>query len=87
MPCFFPPNHSVTKIMTEPKIDLMLQAALVNGFNRLYAEESLAQYRANSQMHLSNCLIKVINSDGRVGTGSYNSTDFGIEIFKEGMEE
>lgn len=58
VPCFFPPNHSVTKIITEPKINIALGSKLINKMNRLYAEDTMLYYKSNSQIHLSNCLIQ-----------------------------
>lgn len=36
VPCFYPPNHSVTKIHTEPKVDIQIASSLINRINRIY---------------------------------------------------
>jgi len=37
IPCFYPPNHSVTKIITEPKIEIAIGADIINKMNRIYS--------------------------------------------------
>jgi integrator complex subunit 11 len=36
VPCFYPPNYSVTKIVTEPKVAIYINASLVNRINQMY---------------------------------------------------
>jgi integrator complex subunit 11 len=57
VPCFYPPNYSVTKIVTEPKVVIYISASLVNRVNKMYQDGALQYYRANSQMFVPQCLI------------------------------
>lgn len=50
VPCFYPPNYSVTKIVTEPKVMVYISASLVNRINQMYQTGALQYYRSNSQM-------------------------------------
>lgn len=36
VPCFYPPNYSVTKIVTEPKIEIAISTSLINRVNQMY---------------------------------------------------
>ncbi len=64
MNCYYPANHTVTKILTEPKIAISIGSDLINRMNRLYAHDdpTMLYYRATSQMYLTNTLIRVVNS-------------------------
>ena len=63
MNCYYPANHSVTKILTEPKIEISIGSDIINRINRIYSVEdpSMRLYRANSQMYITNTLIRVSN--------------------------
>jgi hypothetical protein len=37
MNCFYPANHVVTKIMTEPKVSISIASDLINRMNRIYS--------------------------------------------------
>jgi integrator complex subunit 11 len=50
VPCFYPPNYSVTKIVTEPQVVVYISASLVNRINQMYQTGALQYYRSNSQM-------------------------------------
>lgn len=36
VPCFYPPNYSVTKIVTEPKVEILISPSLINRVNKMY---------------------------------------------------
>lgn len=57
MPCFYPPNYSVTKIVTEPKIDISISSSLINRINLVYQESALLYYRSTSQIFIPHCLL------------------------------
>jgi len=57
VPVFYPPNYSVTKIVTEPKIDIAISASLINRMNRVYQQSALLYYRSTSQIFLPHCLL------------------------------
>ena len=57
VPCFYPPNYSVTKIVTEPKIDIFISSSLINRINMLYQESALLYYRSTSQIFIPHCLL------------------------------
>jgi len=48
VPCFYPPNYSVTKIVTEPKIEIFISSSLINRLNLSYEEAALLYYKATS---------------------------------------
>lgn len=57
VPCFYPPNYSVTKIVTEPKIDISISSSLINRINLVYQESALLYYRSTSQIFIPHCLL------------------------------
>lgn len=57
VPCFYPPNYSVTKIVTEPKIDISIASSLINRINLIYQESALLYYRSTSQIFIPHCLL------------------------------
>jgi hypothetical protein len=63
MNCYSPANHTITKILTEPKIEIAIGVDIINRMNRIYSNDdpSMRLYRANSQMFISNTLIRVIS--------------------------
>lgn len=64
VPCFYPPNYSVTKIVTEPKIDIAISSKLINRLNQSYQEAALLYYKATSQLFIPHCLL--IAKDNRL---------------------
>ena len=52
VPCFYPPNYSVTKIVTEPRIEIAISASLINRVNKMYSEGGLLYYKSNSSMFI-----------------------------------
>jgi|688.fasta_scaffold260511_3 integrator complex subunit 11 len=48
VPCFYPPNYSVTKIVTEPKIDIAISSNLINRINLIYQDSAMLYYKATS---------------------------------------
>jgi hypothetical protein len=67
MNCYYPANHTVTKILTEPKISIAIGSDIINRMNRLYAHDdpTMLYYRATSQMYLTNTLIRVVTVPGQ----------------------
>lgn len=61
VPCFYPPNYSVTKIVTEPKIEISISSSLINRLNQNYQEAALLYYMANSQLFIPHCLLVAKN--------------------------
>ena len=57
MPTYFPANHTVTKILTEAKIRLTLNASVVNRLN--YLNSLCFGYLPNSVLHIPNALVRV----------------------------
>jgi integrator complex subunit 11 len=57
VPCFYPPNYSVTKIVTEPKIDIAISSNLINRINLIYQESAMLYYKATSQIFIPHCLL------------------------------
>lgn len=47
----------MTKIVTEPKIDIAISASLINRMNRVYQQSALLYYRSTSQIFLPHCLL------------------------------
>lgn len=80
MNCYYPANHTLIKIPTEPKVKIAIGADIIQRMNHIYAESESLPYRANSNMHISNCLIRVVPL-----SGSQEDEKEEIEIVKDSL--
>lgn len=78
MPCFYPPNYSVTKIVTEPKIEISISSSLINRLNLSYQEAALLYYRATSQLFIPHCIL--IAKDNRLEIVDSDQIDEALEM-------
>jgi len=62
VPCYYPPNHSVTLIETDPVIDLKLSCSVVQEHLGKFQDQFQIEQKSNSEIGEQNCML-VANED------------------------
>lgn len=57
VPCYYPPNHSVTLIETDPVIDLKLSCSVVQEHLGKFQDQFQIEQKSNSEIGEQNCML------------------------------
>ena len=59
VPCYYPPNHSVTLIETDPKIDVLVSTKVVQTQLQQWQMQDQIGLKSSSQIDLEECILEV----------------------------